>query len=647
MEIAAEGSWPNILSEHEYKPPISAPMLRAMKQAAGIKQFSTSALKGDLYKLQKELPRLPVPSIADTAAKYLQSVEPFLTSEQLQQTRAKVEDFAKAGGAGETLQARLTLFAKDKDNWLAEWWDDYAYMLYRDPVVPYVSYFLSHKDVRNQIGQDQLLKATLISYYTLKFMDDVQTETLEPEVIKGNPFCMNAFHYMFNNLRVPAPGSDITKSYAGQDHRYFVVIHKNHFYKVYHHTTGGAPLLKAEIYQQLEHVLLDAAHKPRALGIGALTSLNRDEWLKSYTSLVKSPVNEASLETIFASSFVLCLDDHSPITIEEKLRNCWHGDGENRYFDKPLQFFVAANGNSGFLGEHSRMDATPTVQMNNYVLDTIAKEDPQKLLAEIAAHTKQITEVGVEEVPKTLQFDISPVVRQDIADAIAKFHITVNSHDEELFQYHGYGKNLIKQFKVSPDAYVQMMFQLAYYKMTGKVRPTYESAATRKYLKGRTETGRTVSVESAAFVKTWADPTSTTEAKIDTFNKACKQHVAYLTAAADGRGVDRHLFGLKQMLREGEPVPAIFQDPVFAYSSTWFLSTSQVPSEYFQSWGFSQVVDEGFGLGYLVNKDWIHTHIACKKGNGLRSDLLKWYLTDTANQMKEVLSTQLAPKAKL
>ena len=39
------------------------------------------------------------------------------------------------------LQARLNDFASGKDNWLAEFWDDYAYMSYRDPVVPYVSYF--------------------------------------------------------------------------------------------------------------------------------------------------------------------------------------------------------------------------------------------------------------------------------------------------------------------------------------------------------------------------------------------------------------------------------------------------------------------------------------------------------------------------
>ena len=53
--------------------------------------------------------------------------------------------------------------------------------------------------------------------------------------------------------------------------------------------------------------------------------------------------------------------------------------------------------------------------------------------------------------------------------------------------YTGYGKGLIKKFKMSPDAYAQMAIQLAYFRLKGAVRATYESAQTRKYLAGRTE----------------------------------------------------------------------------------------------------------------------------------------------------------------
>ncbi|EDK46171.1 carnitine O-acetyltransferase, mitochondrial precursor [Lodderomyces elongisporus NRRL YB-4239] len=604
------------------------------------KPLSSLSARGETYKLQSQLPKLPVPELQETASKYIKTIEPFLNPQQLAASKAKVEEFIQPGGVGEELQQRLNAFAKGKDNWLAEFWDDYAYMSYRDPVVPFVSYFFSHKDVRNIIGEDQLLKATLIAYYTIEFAEKVQTEVLEPEVIKGNPFCMNAFKYMFNNSRVPAPGSDVTQHYDVDSNRFFIVIYKNNFYKVPTHNESGQRLSKGEIYSYLQQVKNDPSQQ--GIALGALTSLNRDEWLSAYQNLLKSPINEASLTDIFASTFVICLDENTPITIEEKSKNCWHGNGQNRWFDKPLEFFVSANGNSGFLGEHSRMDATPTVQMNNTILKQISETKPEELIAEIGSVAPK---VGPAD---KLSFDINPTTRANIASAIVKFDETIAAHDEEIFQHYGYGKGLIKKFKCSPDAYVQMLMQLAYYKLTGKVRPTYESAATRKFLKGRTETGRTVSNESKKFVETWTDPNSSIEDKVATFQAATKQHVAYLSAAADGKGVDRHLFGLKSMLKPGEPVPEIFQDPIFAYSQTWYISSSQVPSEFFQSWGWSQVIDDGFGLAYLINNDWIHVHISCKRGNGLKSDQLKWFLVDSANQMQDVLvKGLLGDKAKL
>ncbi|KAK6463390.1 carnitine O-acetyltransferase mitochondrial precursor [Scheffersomyces coipomensis] len=603
------------------------------------KNLTSSTIKGDLFKYQSQLPKLPVPTLQETGSKYLRSIEPYLSPEQLKSTTSKVENFIN--NEGQVLQSRLVDFAQSKDNWLAEFWDDYAYMSYRDPVVPYVSYFFSHKDINNQIGKDQLLKATLLTYYTVEFLEQVQSETLAPEIIKGNPFCMNAFHYMFNNSRVPAPNVDITKHYDGSKHQYFIVIYNNNFYKVPHHGTNGEKLSKSQIYNLLQSI--KNSNVPKGEGVGALTSLNRDEWLAAYENLKKSPINDASLETIFASSFVICLDNHNPITIEEKSKNCWHGDGQNRFFDKPLEFFISANGNSGFLGEHSRMDATPTVQLNNTILKQISEEDSHALVAEINQSPSII-----DYKPELLSFDLNPASRLNINTAIEKFSQTIAAHDQQIFQHYGYGKGLIKKFKVSPDAFVQLLMQLSYYKLTGKIRPTYESAATRKFLKGRTETGRSVSIESKKFVETWSSPTATIAEKVETFQKAAKQHVTYLSEAADGKGVDRHLFGLKQMIKSGESVPEIFTDPIFTYSQTWYISSSQIPSEYFQSWGWSQVIDDGFGLAYLINNDWLHIHISCKKGNGLKSDHLKAYLIESANELKDILSQGLLdPKPKL
>ena len=104
-----------------------------------------------------------------------------------------------------------------------------------------------------------------------------------------------------------------------------------------------------------------------------------------------------------------------------------------------------------------------------------------------------------------------------------------------------------------------------------------------------------MSEESVAFCDAMADPSVGPEECRRRLLAAVKAHVAYVTDASDGRGVDRHLFGLKKLLKEGEEVPGIYQDPAYAYSSTWFISSSQLSSENFNGYGWSQVVDEGWG----------------------------------------------------
>jgi len=126
---------------------------------------------------------------------------------------------------------------------------------------------------------------------------------------------------------------------------------------------------------------------------------------------------------------------------------------------------------------------------------------------------------------------------------------------------------------------------------------------------------------------------------------AIKSHVRYISDASEGKGVDRHLFGLKQLLEPGQEVPGIYKDPTYGYTSSWFLSTSQLNSEFFNGYGWSQVIDQGFGIAYMINENNLHFNIASKR---LGADKMHFYLTDAANEMRELLESELeAPKAKL
>ncbi|KAJ1562070.1 hypothetical protein HK405_000110, partial [Cladochytrium tenue] len=56
---------------------------------------------------QASLPRLPVPPLAQTAARYLDSCRPLLTPEDFARTKAVVDAFAAPAGLGTALQQRL------------------------------------------------------------------------------------------------------------------------------------------------------------------------------------------------------------------------------------------------------------------------------------------------------------------------------------------------------------------------------------------------------------------------------------------------------------------------------------------------------------------------------------------------------------
>ncbi|KAK6346828.1 Carnitine O-acetyltransferase mitochondrial [Orbilia brochopaga] len=620
--------------------PTHSPILLASKMAAASRKMSSilgykeDHSKGAMLRFEDSLPRLPVPTLEETAAKYLKSVHPLVSEQEYQKTSQAVKEFIAPGGKGAALQQKLIAKASDPSvkNWMLDWWNFSAYLAYRDPVVPYVSYFYSYRDDKKR--RDPAKRAAAITTAALEFKKLTDTGALEPEYMRKAPISMESYQWMWNCCRIPDKPADYPKKYSYEQHKYFVVMRKNQFFKVMHEI-DGQQLSTPELEQQLRRVyqLADAEKVP---AVGSLTSQNRDVWTDVRPKLIAAdPANKESLETLEASSFIVCLDDTAPVTLEERARQYWHGDGKNRWYDKPLQFIINDNGTAGFMGEHSMMDGTPTHRLNDYINDQIFN-NKLDFTGSVRSHLPE---------PKAVKFTLNAEVEKAIADAESHFSSVIGLHELRVQQYQGYGKGLIKKFKCSPDAYVQMIIQLAYKKMYGVNRPTYESAATRKFQQGRTETCRSVSDESVAFCNAILDPEVDEKTARELFRKAIAAHVKYIAEASEGKGVDRHLWGLKQLLQPGEEVPAIYQDPTYGYSSSWYLSTSQLSSEYFNGYGWSQVIDGGWGIAYMINENSIQFNVVSKK---LGAERMSFYLRDAADDIRALMEPELAaPSSKL
>lgn len=544
-----------------------------------------------MLRYEDSLPRLPVPTLEETAKRYLKSVHPLLQPEEYSRTETAVQKFLEPKSLAKKLQERLIARREDPAhrNWIIDWWNQAAYLAYRDPVVPYVSYFYSFRDDRRR--RNPAKRAAAITTAALEFKKQVDEGILEPEYMRKAPIAMSSYQYMFNCSRSASEKEDHPIIFDPSINQHIVVVRKNQFFKLPTHV-DGKQLTTAEFEVQFNNIYKRATQSP---AIGSLSSLPRDQAASSRSTLLKaSPANPKALEVIESSSFIVCLDDAAPVTLEERAHSYWHGDGANRWFDKPCQFIVNDNGTAGFVGEHSMMDGTPTHRLCDTVNALITGE---KLDFGNPSVRSNLSE------PAAIHFDVDAQVNEDIATAQRLFREVIGQHELEVQAYQGYGKGLIKKFKCSPDAYVQMIIQLAYHKMYGKNRPTYESASTRKFQQGRTETCRSVSDESVAFCDAMANPEIGAGECEKLFRAAINAHIKYIADASDGKGVDRHLFGLKKLIREGEETPELFTDPAYAYTSTWYLSTSQLSSEYFNGYGWSQVTDQGWGFAYMINEN--------------------------------------------
>jgi carnitine O-acetyltransferase len=191
----------------------------------------------------------------------------------------------------------------------------------------------------------------------------------------------------------------------------------------------------------------------------------------------------------------------------------------------------------------------------------------------------------------------------------------INDTESCLLQTDIYGSRFMKEVaKTSPDAYVQLAMQLAYWRMYKEPTAVYESASIRLFKHGRTETGRSMSTESLEFIKAFDNDEVLYDTKRELFKRAIASQSGYMKDASTGKGIDRHMLGLRCMIKPVEQEKAtMFADPAYIKTMYFKLSTSNMsPGTYFYG-GFGPVVPEGYGINYAIGKDDLKFSISSKK----------------------------------
>ncbi|KAI9202939.1 acyltransferase ChoActase/COT/CPT, partial [Polychytrium aggregatum] len=592
---------------------------------------------------QSKLPRLPIPDLQESAAKYLESCKPLLTPEEFESTQQAVQDFVKAGGLGETLQQRLVdLDAKEPYSWLEKLWLNKAYLEYREPSFINVNWWtqladhpkatkrsFSHHPPTGVFSTFQIERAAGLITNLISFSEAVNNGQIAPEYVKSQPLCMSQYKNQFGATRVPSPNADTVILNHPATANHIIVMASNQIFKMDVRKDDGTRLslhdLQRSLYKITEHSLHDAPEP----AIGRLTAVDRDTWTQTYQHLLSlDKQNAENMKIIQDALFVVCLDDSSTVANFDRshLQFFHNFDGSNRWFDKAIQLIVTNNGRAGINGEHSPADAVIAGKMMDYIVQNEPAVDPAS-----------VEQFAVPSV-RRLEWIVDEKVTKAIDEALFASEHAARNIESCILHTDAYGARYIKEVAgASPDAYVQMALQLTWRRLHNDPTAVYESVSTRQFLHGRTETARSLSKESWDFCKAFDDDNVLYEDKTQLFRKAVAAQSKYVREASQGKGIDRHFLGLRSMITkedaENEAGMAIFKDPAFSRSVNFRLSSSNVsPGKHFFG-GFGPVVVDGYGVNYAIDTDQlkfsISRSIRCKETSAFKfRETLQRTLTD-------------------
>lgn len=578
---------------------------------------------------------------------------------------------------------------------------------------------------------NQVTRAASLVVSALSFVRAVRKEELPPDAVRGQPLCMYQYSRLFGTARVPTENG----CHIGQDPdaKHIVVLCHGQFYW-FDVLDDNSDLIMTEkdVSINLQTIVDDAQQTPiqeAAKGaLGVLSTENRKIWsgLRDVMTRDEGSNNADCLGIVDSALFILCLDYTEPASGADLCQNMLCGTSQvekgvqigtctNRWYDK-LQIIVCKNGSAGINFEHTGVDGHTVLRFaSDLYTDTILRfartingQAPSLWASTSPDPSKRDPNSfgDVSTTPHKLEWDMVPELGIALRFAETRLADLIQQNEFATLDFAAYGKNFMTSMGFSPDAFVQMAFQAAYYGLYGRVECTYEPAMTKVFLHGRTEAIRTVTPEAVDFVQTfWAE--NPAQQKVDALKRACLKHTANTRECSKAQGCDRHLYALFSVWQKaldedgaeaassngmssngysspidggsvvGSPgkdsvlsldndeirsngrgrnnsdpargtshnMPLIFADPGWDKLNNTIISTSNCGNPSLRHFGFGPTSGDGFGIGYIIKDEGISICASSKHRQTKRFvDALESYLLEIRRILRAT-QRRTSPKA--
>jgi carnitine O-acetyltransferase len=581
-----------------------------------------------------------------------------------------------------------------------------------NPVVLNLNPFFLLEDDPTPARNNQVTRAASLVVSALAFVRAVRREELPPDTIRGQPLCMYQYSRLFGTARIPTEhgcqiGQDPTSKHVvvmcqGQFY-WFDVLDDNH----------DLIMTEKDIAVNLQVIVEDAQEVPiqdAAKGaLGVLSTENRKVWagLRDVLHREEGSNNSDCLNIVDSALFIICLDYTEPQTGADLCMNMLCGTSKiergvqvgtctNRWYDK-LQIIVCKNGSAGINFEHTGVDGHTVLRFASDVYtDTILRfartingSAPSLWASSSPDPAKRDPDSfgDVQTTPHKLEWDMLPELSTALRFAETRLADLIQQNEFATLEFPHYGKNFMTSMGFSPDAFVQMAFQAAYYGLYGRIECVYEPAMTKIYYHGRTEAIRSVTEESMDFLTTFWGENPAVQ-KIEALRKACQKHTENTKICAKAQGPDRHLYALyciwqraidesqemassdgwdstcpsspdasgvtspnrNSVLSENESIssspppapvqhnmPALFADGGWDKINTTILSTSNCGNPSLRQFGFGPTSADGFGIGYIIKDGSISICASSKHRQTSRYiDALESYFLEIRKLLRQI-----------
>ncbi|KAH7014276.1 uncharacterized protein B0I36DRAFT_397789 [Microdochium trichocladiopsis] len=533
----------------------------------------------------KVLPKPPLPDLDDILDYTLANTGHFFAPGAERDAFVQaLDEMRQPDSIGRQVHAGLRARRDDPevDSWSAELLADALYLQRREPLAPFSSFVGCNADGgRGEQTHTQATRAALLTTALMDFRTATVRHEVEPQWFFGKPSCNSQLRWLFDACREPAVGKDVMRLY--EDSRHVAVLSKGRLFKVMLVGEDGE-MVSFDRLRATYDAIVNTTRGGHDEWTGILTSDQRDSWAEIRKAcMAHSAANAEYIQTVETAIFLLCLDEGSPDTDPEQVRQAWFGDGFNRWSDKTNQVIVSANGKSSVILEHGMLDGMTSWRFSERIQQAINSAPSQLVTSDssvgddgaTAAASKQ-HDIHLEEFVFTPTPDLDShmlLLRERYLAATSRAdygnHVVDAFGTEDLMAWNMPIKSVL-------DATVQLALRLHY----GQNVQVWEGVSMAGFHKGRSDLLQ-VTTSSAVDFCTMVldgDPTGRTytrEEKRGALLNLGREFSAHLQRCLSGRSHLRLLEMMRDQWPKDQPKAKLFETNMFWTSP--FIIMQHVP----------------------------------------------------------------------